>query len=115
GMYRKRTLYTYTIRMFSNRKCFTNPTVLAFDNNSFENLNSFTTSFNNFCVNSYCITWAKIRKIGRASCREGVKRWGGDVIFSSRRRHTRSKRDWSSDVCSSDLECTGNVRSTPTP
>src|SRR5699024_11889130 len=27
------------------------------------------------------------------------------VIFfiSSRRRHTRSKRDWSSDVCSSDL------------
>src|SRR5699024_228234 len=24
--------------------------------------------------------------------------------FSSRRRHTRSKRDWSSDVCSSDLE-----------
>src|SRR5699024_7907771 len=33
---------------------------------------------------------------------------------SSRRRHTRSKRDWSSDVCSSDLDvksclsCTGN-------
>src|SRR5699024_11457557 len=26
--------------------------------------------------------------------------------FSSRRRHTRSKRDWSSDVCSSDLEPT---------
>src|SRR5699024_5876425 len=29
-----------------------------------------------------------------------------DIIsffFSSRRRHTRSKRDWSSDVCSSDL------------
>src|SRR5579885_2067871 len=25
-------------------------------------------------------------------------------LFSSRRRHTRSKRDWSSDVCSSDLE-----------
>src|SRR5699024_11847341 len=24
---------------------------------------------------------------------------------SSRRRHTRSKRDWSSDVCSSDLGC----------
>src|SRR5699024_11762663 len=23
--------------------------------------------------------------------------------YSSRRRHTRSKRDWSSDVCSSDL------------
>src|SRR5207249_5622643 len=26
-------------------------------------------------------------------------------FFSSRRRHTRSKRDWSSDVCSSDLDC----------
>src|SRR5699024_11955321 len=25
------------------------------------------------------------------------------VFFSSRRRHTMSKRDWSSDVCSSDL------------
>src|SRR5207249_6398607 len=25
------------------------------------------------------------------------------VVCSSRRRHTRSKRDWSSDVCSSDL------------
>src|SRR5690349_386558 len=26
-----------------------------------------------------------------------------NVFFSSRRRHTRSLRDWSSDVCSSDL------------
>src|SRR5207249_11038150 len=25
-------------------------------------------------------------------------------LFSSRRRHPRSKRDWSSDVCSSDLD-----------
>ena len=25
------------------------------------------------------------------------------VFFSSRRRHTRLRRDWSSDVCSSDL------------
>src|SRR5207247_8288825 len=25
-------------------------------------------------------------------------------FFSSRRRHTRSTRDWSSDVCSSDLD-----------
>src|SRR5699024_11270933 len=32
-------------------------------------------------------------------------------FFSSRRRHTRSKRDWSSDVCSSDL----HVRTVPTP
>src|SRR5699024_11724542 len=30
-------------------------------------------------------------------------------FFSSRRRHTRSKRDWSSDVCSSDLEVVGVV------
>src|SRR2546421_9674157 len=28
-------------------------------------------------------------------------------FFSSRRRHTRSDRDWSSDVCSSDLESIG--------
>src|SRR5690625_555896 len=27
-----------------------------------------------------------------------------DFIFSSRRRHTRWPRDWSSDVCSSDLQ-----------
>src|SRR5438874_13587018 len=27
-------------------------------------------------------------------------------FFSSRRRHTRSLRDWSSDVCSSDLSAT---------
>src|SRR6266496_1468152 len=30
-------------------------------------------------------------------------------FFSSRRRHTRSLRDWSSDVCSSDLLPKGNV------
>src|SRR5208282_6935655 len=28
-------------------------------------------------------------------------------FFSSRRRHTRCYRDWSSDVCSSDLEAHG--------
>src|SRR2546429_2395192 len=28
-------------------------------------------------------------------------------FFSSRRRHTRCSRDWSSDVCSSDLISTG--------
>src|SRR5438874_10552495 len=33
---------------------------------------------------------------------------GGEIFFvSSRSRHTRSLRDWSSDVCSSDLEPTG--------
>src|SRR5690349_22690548 len=30
-------------------------------------------------------------------------------FFSSRRRHTRSLRDWSSDVCSSDLKLTGET------
>src|SRR2546428_10200028 len=36
---------------------------------------------------------------------ESVKRGGSSLcyFFSSRRRHTRSDRDWSSDVCSSDL------------
>src|SRR5699024_3992128 len=33
----------------------------------------------------------------------GVNRYVLSFFFSSRRRHTRSKRDWSSDVCSSDL------------
>src|SRR2546429_146816 len=32
------------------------------------------------------------------------------VFFSSRRRHTRCSRDWSSDVCSSDL---GSGHSSP--
>src|SRR2546429_156602 len=31
-----------------------------------------------------------------------------DFFFSSRRRHTRCSRDWSSDVCSSDLGIDGN-------
>src|SRR5699024_10403416 len=31
------------------------------------------------------------------------RRCAGSAGWSSRRRHTRSKRDWSSDVCSSDL------------
>src|SRR5690606_5551363 len=31
------------------------------------------------------------------------------VFFSSRRRHTRFSRDWSSDVCSSDLISTNSV------
>src|SRR5207247_2872289 len=31
-------------------------------------------------------------------------------FFSSRRRHTRSTRDWSSDVCSSDLDLVRDPR-----
>src|SRR5205809_8012913 len=48
-------------------------------------------------------------------------------FFSSRRRHTRCSRDWSSDVCSSDLvgdpgeqscfehECADNAQRGPSP
>src|SRR5690606_9317434 len=49
-------------------------------------------------------------EIGRASCRERV--WIAVVVGSSRRRHTRFSRDWSSDVCSSDL---AGWRSLPEP
>src|SRR5258707_2283634 len=35
-------------------------------------------------------------------------------FFSSRRRHTRYWRDWSSDVCSSDLSLNGNGEMTGT-
>src|SRR2546429_7105588 len=38
-------------------------------------------------------------------------------FFSSRRRHTRCSRDWSSDVCSSDLhlKVTGEIGPAVTP
>src|SRR5690349_24588368 len=38
-------------------------------------------------------------------------------FFSSRRRHTRSLRDWSSDVCSSDLgpSCSSSAAATASP
>src|SRR2546422_4016350 len=36
-------------------------------------------------------------------------------FFSSRRRHTRCSRDWSSDVCSSDLVTLDGVTRTLTP
>src|SRR2546429_2423126 len=34
---------------------------------------------------------------------ERQRRPSDEFFFSSRRRHTRCSRDWSSDVCSSDL------------
>src|SRR3712207_9172321 len=37
------------------------------------------------------------------------------VFFSSRRRHTRYWRDWSSDVCSSDLRDTVLLPAKPRP
>src|SRR6266436_9037752 len=39
-------------------------------------------------------------------------RW---FFFSSRRRHTRCSRDWSSDVCSSDLDRSEVQASAPAP
>src|SRR5206468_9621023 len=36
--------------------------------------------------------------------------WCFYFFFSSRRRHTRSDRDWSSDVCSSDLHLLRQAR-----
>src|SRR5699024_7018560 len=47
---------------------------------------------------------AHLRRVGIASCDCQYQ-----LFFSSRRRHTRSKRDWSSDVCSSDLKSSFNV------
>src|SRR5690606_41043719 len=42
---------------------------------------------------------------GCCACRRrGHGRSFSGFFFSSRRRHTRFSRDWSSDVCSSDLE-----------
>src|SRR5437868_10340470 len=45
------------------------------------------------------------------------KRWEAvpGFFLSSRRRHTRSKRDWSSDVCSSDLTCDRTTRTERIP
>src|SRR5207248_7076845 len=40
------------------------------------------------------------------SFRDSISRLRICFFFSSRRRHTRSYGDWSSDVCSSDLTCT---------
>src|SRR5690606_40315382 len=48
-----------------------------------------------------CASWTKCR------CPTGVCL--PLFFFSSRRRHTRFSRDWSSDVCSSDLELQGQL------
>src|SRR2546429_697637 len=52
--------------------------------------------------------WALGRVVPAPGRRAGVC-----FFFSSRRRHTRCSRDWSSDVCSSDLkEVVGHVMDT---
>src|SRR3990172_7050749 len=47
-----------------------------------------------------------LREIGRASGRERGEISGGGGSFKKKRGHTRCSRDWSSDVCSSDLPST---------
>src|SRR5436305_11578490 len=42
-------------------------------------------------------------------CGVGKNRYARFFFFSSRRRHTICGRDWSSDVCSSDLEASSNA------
>src|SRR5690606_433576 len=49
-----------------------------------------------YCVVSYFILFATL-------CCSVLRLLCGFFFFSSRRRHTRFSRDWSSDVCSSDL------------
>ena len=55
-----------------------------------------------------------VRRRGRSGGRAGWEREGMVFFFSSRRRHTRLRRDWSSDVCSSDLPPSPSNRS-PAP
>src|SRR5260221_9131544 len=57
-----------------------------------------------FYLNSFfCFFFSSRRRHTRSLCD-----WSSDVCFpiSSRRRHTRSLCDWSSDVCSSDRKST---------
>src|SRR5260370_36672044 len=50
-----------------------------------------------------------IANVGLSIPKIGATSFGYVFFFSSRRRHTRFKCDWSSDVCSSDLgmRCSG--------
>src|SRR5437588_172400 len=50
-----------------------------------------------------------------ASIMENTNLSKHQFFFSSRRRHTRSLCDWSSDVCSSDLSCSRRARPLSTP
>src|SRR3989449_10411505 len=47
--------------------------------------------------------WEEWRRL-EIAVGEGVGGGGVGFFFSSRRGHTRCSRDWSSDVCSSDLD-----------
>src|SRR5256885_5548391 len=54
------------------------------------------------------VGWWRVEVRIVASLRSGrmVSRAPSVFFFSSRRRHTRLQGDWSSDVCSSDLDAT---------
>src|SRR6266511_160993 len=52
----------------------------------------------------FAAAWAQTRSLGASDPVGFVVYW---LFFSSRRRHTRFSRDWSSDVCSSDLRGAG--------
>src|SRR5690606_5726218 len=55
--------------------------------------------------------WVRVRWTGTSSRRAEERRGGRrpGTTRDSRRQHTRFSRDWSSDVCSSDL-CLGTLR-----
>src|SRR5437868_5421587 len=57
-------------------------------------------------MRSRCARFRRVTSSGEGRgvrSREARAEYLGLFFVSSRRRHTRSKRDWSSDVCSSDL------------
>src|SRR5439155_2655801 len=49
-------------------------------------------------------TWPDSKTDDRSATRGADDASCGSYFFSSRRRHTSWPRDWSSDVCSSDLD-----------
>src|SRR5207237_3867366 len=53
-----------------------------------------------------------LRCVARSAYRASCPRLAATFLFffSSRRRHTRFKCDWSSDVCSSDLDRASEIR-----
>src|SRR6202043_2838494 len=59
--------------------------------------------------------WAATRGTRWASARARETCPSRSLFFSSRRRHTRCVRDWSSDVCSSDLPEPSFFRRQPRP
>src|SRR5690349_22068373 len=63
-------------------------------------------------INKLNAEMTKVDKLTKV--KDGWGKQGAVFFFSSRRRHTRSLRDWSSDVCSSDLNRgTSSARAVP--